>query len=717
MSEDIEPLPPGLAHFVATQISSAATKKPVAKENLASRIAEIALRTQISGASTLTVTLIDPEWALLTSGFLDVNKEGVLPEIEVQYPPGSGSFWRLCMVDASSDLYGPNVTLTFEDRIVSYLREKWGPKAVAPHTTTRAQFVKQLVDEVGRGDGLDAIKFVCPSINVVQRIEQTATNSSVVTPTPTASDTNRKHNKGRGLGHGAAVTVKGNALNASQIREANTLLDTADSLKAGDIATQALIFAAIGESGIGAEPGTFKPNAAGYYGVLQGSSSTWSDPHDTAGMARAFLLGGKGFQGGGAIALSRKTSDPVEIAVRVEVPSIWPQNAYAAEAGYPDFLPEAKAIIAAYGGVSAGSQVTALNAAIKAAKPKSDVSQLTRGTADNPDEDSWDCITRLAQEVQWFAFSNANHLYYMDGPDLAAQRPVAYITRFPDVEERWMLIDGYTGRKSADVVERIDLTVDNTSFVYRSTHVRKGKLRRAARIAKPSTPSEIRLNLVCPADYISAGDVIVFQQSGPANGRWIVTDATRNHLADTYTQVTLAPPTAPNPEPQATDTGAGKTSIPTGTPTGSDPTIKDPGKLAGVVQAAKKALAEKSKYVYSENADRGNKGTLFGPAPRTMDCSAFATLCYKAAGLSDPNHYGYSPIGWTNSFIAHCKKVANPQPGDVCFYGSSTSSTTHMTVYIGNGKCISMGQQGDPVELDAKYRGDFLGYYRSDVVT
>lgn len=583
----VAPFTPLDAHFLAKEIARNGKKPPNGKsprvEELAPAIGEITLRTQIAGASTLTVTVIDPRWDLLTSGFLDVDSEGLLDEIEVQFPEGSGWYWRLCMVEGGTDLFQPNVTLTFEDRIVGYLRDKWGTKAVAPGTTTRAQFVKQLIDEVGRGDGLQPIKFVCPSLNVLQPVARTnpGATTTTVTPAPSAKTKDRHANKSRGIGHGAAVTAKGAALNAAQIEECNTLLDEANKLRAGELATTALICAAIGESWIGREPGSFTPNSAGYWGVLQGGSGqngsapNFPDPHDTAGMARSFLLGGKGFQAGGAIKLAREGSgvqdlSPGAIATMVEA-SRQPASFYG------QYMKEAWAIIAAYGGTAKGTQnVADLNAAIAAAPALRDIGQLTRGSADNPDEDSWDCISRLAQQVNWFAFSNADTFYYMDGPDLVAQTPKAYITRILDVELRWALIDTVTGTRTLDVIPEMSFTVDNTAFVYRSTHVRKGKVRRAARIATPATPSEVRLNLVCELGFVRAGDVVVFQECGPMNGRWIVTDATRNCLSDVHTQLTLAPPTAPTPEPQATDTGSGAVSIPTGTPSGGTSTAPTP---------------------------------------------------------------------------------------------------------------------------------------------
>ncbi|UTI62244.1 C40 family peptidase [Paraconexibacter antarcticus] len=686
-----------IPHLVAADITRSAGGKTPSTIDLASAISEIQTRSQISGASTLTVDLIDPDWVILTSGFLDLDENGRLDTIEVNYPDGSDSWWRLVGVDASLDLSGPNVTLTFEDRVVAYLRDHWGPKTVPPGTTTRAQFLKSNVDEVGRTGGVPKLRFVCPSLPDVQPLAAdttTAVASSSATPaqltalsgttivqTPAQQKAAAaKASKSRGVHPKAAITVKGQPANAVQIANINALLGTAELLKAGPLATVALICAGIGESDMGAAPDTF---TAKYQGVLQGDPAN-IDVHDPTALAAAFLKGGKGFQAGGAMALSRTVSDPGEIATKVEA---------SGEPGsfYGQWAPEARAIIAAYGGIALGSQADALSGA--SAAPVSDVSQLTRGTLDNPDEDSWDCGSRLAQEVDWFWFADTLSVYFMSGPDLIGQTPALYLDR---VEDRAM-------------ISRLDTSVDNTSF----THVQPttGKKKTPSRVAKADAPSEVHLDLVCAPDQYRAGEVFVLRGCGPADGRWIVQDATRNNLADIHTTFTLVLPPEPLPEPRAQDTATGAVAMPT-----TNTVTK--GKLAGVAQAAEIALQQKDKYVYTEDVNaRGNRGTLFGPAPRTMDCSAFATLCYKAAGLPDPNHQDYSPIGATGSLIAHCTKIGAPVPGDLCFFGDSEAHTTHVTVYVGNGQAISMGMQGDPEKGPATTTGPkgFLGYYRSDV--
>ena len=714
----ITPLNPALTTFLARHITNSATGPAPTVEDLAAAIQEITVETQTAGSSLLQVTLVDPGWLIQRNGFLDVDADGLLPAIEVNFPEGSDLWWRLAMVEASNDLNDANLTLTFQDRIVAYLHDHWGSKGVAPGTTTRAQFIKQLVDEVGRGGGVTPISFVCPALGVgVKPSRGGSPTSGTLTAQSAAAAQGAaaKVNKSRGLGAGAAITVKGQTPSMAQLDEINTLLSVAQQLNAGTAATEALVFAAIAESGVGADSGAFVPNSAGYYGVLQGSSKTWPDPRDTAGMATAFLRGGKGFQSGGAIALARGgqvdtpggntatqagISDPIEIAVRVEVPSVWPVNAYAQEAGYSNFLPEAKKIVSQGGGSTASAGPGVL-----------DASQLSRGTVDNPGEDSWECMQRLASDVNWSLFTVGGTLYYIDGPDLAAQKPALYLKLSSDGTQ-WSATDPATGTIVNNVITNMSAVFDNTAYQSAQTRKKKGKIQRATRIRKPQTPSQAKFNMICGVLDFAAGDVFVFQDSGVLTGRWIVEDTTRNAFADTFTQFTLGPPTAPLPDPATTPTGA----TPTGTP-GSSASIANRETGLGVAQAAQVALGQKSMYSYSEGANRGNGGTLFGPAPRTMDCSAFATLCFKAAGLPDPNHQGYSPIGNTASLLSHCTKVSDPQPGDLVFYGPGPEPL-HVTVYIGNGQVISMGKQGDPSQGAAGSMGPApsIGTYRPDVI-
>jgi hypothetical protein len=695
----------------------------VDSDYLATVMQEITVETQISGASILHLYLIDPYWVVMRSGLLDKDEAGELAnDVDVNFPEGSNLWWRLVMDDYSNDLSDANLELTFIDRAVAYMQDDWGPFSAPPGTRTRAQFIKQLVDRIARVLHVTPLKFVCPAINEVQPVASSTSTTASSTTLSNIAATHAKANKTKGLGAGAAVTIKGQTPNAQQRSNINVALGVASQENAGPVATEALIFAAIAETGI-----LQLTNSSGHKGPWQ---STFYAATDVAGAAKGFLTGGPSFQGGGAIAQAKAgVTDPIAIAETVEA-----GGSYAGEAGYSQFLPEAKAIIAAGGGASTGS----LGSTVSSSSGASDVSQLARGTSQNADEDSWTCGQRLAGEVNWFLFSNGDYIYYLDGPDLIAQQPALYLSLSKD-GTAWTATDPVTGKtkvsnSASRVITNLSGTTDNTQFQYMSTHKRRGRVQRKTAIKKPQTASQVKFNMVCGIFEFRAGDVFVFQNGGPTNGRWIVEDTTRNVFADQFTQFTLGPSTVPYPEPQATSTAA--SALPT-SPSSPGSSISAPGTatqaqlaaaqgtLAGVAIAAQLALqaqqAHPGTYVYSEGSNRGNGGTLFGPAPRTMDCSAFATLCYKEAGLADPNHFNYSPIGYTGSLIPHFAKVSEggAQPGDLCFFGSSISATTHVNVYIGNGQSISMGAPGDPHQGPSATSGPssgFLGYFHQDLI-
>jgi hypothetical protein len=89
--------------------------------------------------------VVDPDWQIQTSGLCDQDADGLLPMVDFNFPEGTDVWWRLDNVSGLGDPTTPNLQLIFQHRIASYAQEDWGPLKVAPGTTTRAQFVKQLI--------------------------------------------------------------------------------------------------------------------------------------------------------------------------------------------------------------------------------------------------------------------------------------------------------------------------------------------------------------------------------------------------------------------------------------------------------------------------------------------------------------------------------------------------------------------------------------------
>lgn len=168
MADDVDPFDPSV---ILDQVYEAVkVKRPkVDKAELADILGDIRILTTITGASTLELDVIDTDWVLLTSGFLDVGDDGKLDAVDLNYPASSNYWWRLTQADPSTDTDAANLTLTFETRIVAYAREHKGAKSASRATTTRARFIKSIT--------ADAIKappkplFVSPEIDVEQAIQ------------------------------------------------------------------------------------------------------------------------------------------------------------------------------------------------------------------------------------------------------------------------------------------------------------------------------------------------------------------------------------------------------------------------------------------------------------------------------------------------------------------------------------------------------------------
>ncbi len=110
-------------------------------------------------------------------------------------------------------------------------------------------------------------------------------------------------------------------------------------------------------------------------------------------------------------------------------------------------------------------------------------------------------------------------------------------------------------------------------------------------------------------------------------------------------------------------------------------------------------------------------GTCYGytgsiqPCPATttvgVDCSGFTRWVYALAFGAD-----VLGSGNTNNQIARLRRTTTPQPGDLVFYGSSTSRTHHVGIYIGNGQMINALRTGTMVRIDSvAVMSDRIGYF------
>jgi cell wall-associated NlpC family hydrolase len=718
----------GIRSIIAADIISTAnnvTTVALTGDFLAHQTAEVTYNSYYNAPDTLTLTLVDPDWQIQCSGLCNKDPDGLLPLADFNFPAGTDVWWRLDDVsNTSGDLSTAGLQLIFQHRIASYLQEDWGPLKIAPGSTTRAQFVKQMCDRIPKA--LDAsvigpgsqrsqsIQFVCPELNVIQPLVG-ATTGTTTTDHTTVKNKTAQVNKSKAIGYGVSnLTVKGTKITRSQIDVVNAGLQAADALNAPEVVMVALMYAGMGESSLGADAGdsenVWQANNPGNYGP----SPNWTE------MATAFLQGTKDFETPGAIKFASTYADAWQIANATEGNKVWNQSqtdSYGHEwsGGQAQGITEAQHLVAAYGGSTGGSSGSSTTTSVT-----SDVGELKRGSTDNPDEDSLTCIQSLASGVNWEFYISAhpsegewgNYAYFMSGPTNNAQMPSAYLTRSTTNPGTW---DLSASLKTATMTtvnclnQQPTYTVDNTAFTYQTTKTRHGKVQRAVKTVKPQSPTQIQIDLVCAPMSYAAGDVFVFANSGPINGRWIVSETERNFIEDPFDQITLVPPTAPDPEPTVTTATSTTTS---GGVSGSS--SAGSGTLAKAVNLATRAAAleaEQHCYTYTELAGRTNDGNGVLSSPFTFDCSGFCGAVYNFAGLGAP----YGPDGYTGTtkdVQANMTQISQDKavPGDLVLFGPDASSPVHVVVNIGNGQCVSMGQQGEPEIMAIQSEIDSLGF-------
>ncbi|MCU1676645.1 MAG: hypothetical protein JWM93_1403 [Frankiales bacterium] len=347
---------------------------------------------------------------------------------------------------------------------------------------------------------------------------------------PEETQAERDRRREPGFAKHTKVNVKGVRATRQQLNILSRLLTVAHSLNAPYLPTLAMICSTIGESTV-----SFAVNKYGYGGPLQAHRDNIG-PRDVEQQAHYFLKGGKGFQAGGAIALAKTVSNPGEIALKVEGSRANFSSDAEAIDHYAKWRDEAVAIIAAFNG---GDPSTTTSTYVK---PE----QFRRGI-DGKRETSWACMRRLADQVKWYLFEVAGTVYFMSPRQLKRSRA------------RMLVAPG------ADGIVEVNLDYDT------------------------SPKHDNKIKVVCYASAWAAppGSVAEVQGYGPLDTRWLVEDITRESLASTKTDVTLARFVRKNlPEPAHTSVTTTKTDQPVGTPItpGAPDSLRGSNGLAAPVQ-------------------------------------------------------------------------------------------------------------------------------------
>ncbi|CAB4197504.1 hypothetical protein UFOVP1313_16 [uncultured Caudovirales phage] len=545
------------------------TAPPVA--NLAGMITGISIEDTIAGSSTITLSLYDDRWDLISTGFFDADRDGKLDAIEVNYPDASDFWWRVTQVSITAAGDGAMVDMTFMERAAVYLQELHGPVKVSRSKKTRAEFLKQLTEKVKKGGGL---KFHSQELHLKQPIGATA-------------DATSRSQKSGGISTSeTGLKVKGGKASRSQIGVANKILDVCSQEGATERAALSLLSAVIVEcelkniQGSGADAVSYGIIQAipGTSGKLGGGSFTQSEAYDIEFSAKSALrYSCTGFEnsatgGGGIMGVSKRHSDWTigRVAANVINGSI---NNTQGSSDYVSkvnqYKSEAQKFIDAYGGISGSGGNSA-----------SKNYNFEVGSKDNRKETYWDAMQRLAEEVNWSLFVDGRDVYFDDQYTLVRQTPALILDR----DSEGLLSAGGTWD--------------------------------ARNVA-----TEMTIELVCEPLEFRAGDVFKLEGFGPFSsgstaklpGRWLISGVTRD-LFGLSSSFTLIQPSKPNAEPASADAT---------TAAGSGDTSTVVGRCIARVDEI-----DKKKQAYKWG---GGHGSFNDPAG--YDCSGFVSSVLHAGGL------------------------------------------------------------------------------------
>ena len=127
--------------------------------------------------------------------------------------------------------------------------------------------------------------------------------------------------------------------------------------------------------------------------------------------------------------------------------------------------------------------------------------------------------------------------------------------------------------------------------------------------------------------------------------------------------------------------------------------------------AAKGTQAAQGGTMLALSAARAQLGVPYkwgGEAPgQSFDCSGLVQYAYEKQGVNLPRTA-------QAQYDATMKvpKGAQLQPGDLMFFGSSTSAITHVGIYLGNGQMIDAPHSGAAVRVEGSNWADYVGATR-----
>lgn len=589
------------------------------KTDIVDRIIDANITRSIDQASTLIVTVNDYDRSLLRSGLLS-NKLDV--ELD-------GLWFRLAGVDKQGD----ELTLTFEDRAVAVLRTYSTWKIARRSKVTRAEFVLNLIREVKEFH----IPVQIPELITPQPIQRFADDNvgidGIINKTKGINiDPSPNRNPPNLITTSKVPTLfaKTAIADHDQLMNANIILAVGEEMLVKYPHKRKLmvcaIMTAITESVLRNEPdkahgGKSDGDSAGLF-QQRPSWGSYEDRMNPEAAARLFYRA----------AMKNDTLFP-DVSYGALCQDVQ-NSAYPKE--YANYRTDAERYVIAYGVVGGDQEGLAAqyNGMAPNIAPGKDFF-FYRGSIYNRNnkkfrkpENSWSCIQRLADDVDWRAFFVSGTFYFISEDDLLKQKPAFILTEFTE---------GITD---------IEGNYDNNK--------KSATLRLTARVGRWLIPP---------------GNIIVLQDMGPWNGRWIVSSFERS-LFDLTATITLTKERPELPEPFGfNDQTLNLTWVPTGVP--GEPAFTN---TTTIPSAAGGFLPPFAKYI----ADRVDQGRDFitdpgGPIVAPGDGWVLDVLNNGPAGVGFGTSYPIvkfsdGPFAGQTMYIGHClsalEKGATFKAGD-----------------------------------------------------
>jgi hypothetical protein len=467
----------------------------------------------LDAPAQVTITVHDQARAILKSGALE-DDDGELRAVDAQL---DGWWFRLVKMAKQGD----DMVFTFEDRDVAWLRAKKGPrKAASRARTTRGEYILRLIRSVKQRRIHTGIYQLHVKRAIAKITEEEKKRKSRAARKAREKQNDKQDDAGGGFSPGDWKKL---GVQKGQLENIAVFLTECDLLGATDRPRLAGLVSGFGESNWS------KAAVDHVYGTHKGVFQSDQIPPDQLDVqSHHFLVGGRSFLAGGAIGYAKANpgASPGAIALAVEI-----SDASGAPF-YDKFRGKADKILAAWekgsGGTTGGQDAsTSAKQYYKRYEFKVD-----------KDENYWDAIQRMADEVKWRAWMQDGIFFFWPETALFKQ-PAQFRIKEHDSMLVEQTVPGNPKPKKTGVFDIVYCSNIDFDWDYR---------KEVARVTATCRDRSLT--------GFNVGIVGVIEDLGPLSnrkaneGRWLLFSRTRDLFSKEST-LTLQQPMMPRAEPRS----------------------------------------------------------------------------------------------------------------------------------------------------------------------